>query len=418
MPARDEGLSLRVEAGGLLRLAPSNGVGAAIERADARYGYTVTVAGTFESVGTPEAWNEVRGLEGAFQPQLALGGMRIYGNSTVAYTRFIDNSGPSPFLQGVQAFQAHHIQFSNASLMASRVGSLHLHNWSADAPFGALSVTLVDDLRIEDCTLSGIVAAMTIALSHGVLRRCKLVAEGTALSLQHATVRVEDSSLEYGNVGVQTVHKPKYDDRPASLSLIETTVVGTGANATSALALVATALDVSGGELLSTRGPAINASTSNLTVRGSRIEGPLALDALDPASVIFEGNDVAAGAQPIQVRRTTLVVVVGDDGLPQSKVAIQFPGGQGVTNAAGRAIVTWLFAQGATVPDLNDSTPVPVRLSLPEGEVYDDAMPGNLVYAQFTIRSAGLLGAPAAGWLTGLAALGLAGLLWGTKSNR
>jgi hypothetical protein len=396
---QDEGLLIRVERGGRLQLQATPGHAAGIERADSRYGYTVTAFGDVSSIGLPGLPNVISGVEGAHEGQLAYGGLRVAGNATLRHTRFQENWGPSMFIIGGGSLDAQDVDFAGwGGLVGSRATSIRMSNVTATARNTPIAFSFVRSAVLEDCTVNGGNVGMFLTRSNVTLRRCSVASNGTAFQSVDANLGLQDTAVAYKKLGVELKHKSGVSHE-SRVSLRDSTVVGTGPNATSAITGTQSKVDVQGGRLASTKGPAINGTLLFLSVDGTALEGPAAIRAVDPFSARVQG--VSGPSPHIDLWRTTLVRVVDRAGDPIPDVNVTLPAATVNTSKDGKALIVWHLGSADELSSVDLNGTVELKVVDPQtGQTITQRMPANLAVAQVTLshgRPAGLTWAVVAG---------------------
>lgn len=401
----DEGLRLRIEKGGLLRMEAAAGRPSGIERADDRYGYTVQAFGDVVSVGLPGSPNVISGIEGAHEAQLAFGGLRATGNVTLRHTRFEENWGPSLLLIAGSRLDARDVDFAGyGGLVATRAASVRLANVTATALNTPISISLVRDMQVDGCDVRGGRIGLFVTRSNATLRGCTLSSNGTAVESVDADLTVEDSRVSFGRIGFDLKRKDP-TVHASALRLRGTDVVGSSPNATSTIGGTQSTVDVAGGRLASLAGPVVNVTLARLTVQGTALDGPQGIRAVDPFSLRVEG---ATGVSPhVDVWRTTLVRVVDRAGDPLANVSVSLPRVSGTTNQAGQALLVWHLASADAMDGVDLNGTVELRIVDPNtGKTIEEPMSEKLTIAQVTLaRGSGWLT-----WWTGLAIVVVASL--------
>jgi hypothetical protein len=379
-----QGLGLRVEAGGLLRLHAEPGRPAGIERQNSSYGYTVTAFGDFESVGLPGTPNRITGLEGAHEGQLAFSGLQVHGNATVRHTQFEGNFGPSLFAVGARV-QGDHIDFLGWGGLVAIQATVALSNFTAHALNTPIAISL-SEVAFSDCRIDGGRTGMTVAMTNLTMRRCSVASNGTALAATDANVTLSSVDVSYGAFGLTQLHKSKNPQAAAydNLLFLEgSSVLGSGPNATSAIQANQGAVEVRNGHLSSARNAVINASLVNLTVSGSRLEGPSAIRVTDPYSVDVQGT---TGPSPlVAVWRNTVVQVKDPAGAGVQGVELGLRGVQAVTDKNGRAVLHWHLLDAERVTSLDYGEPMVLSIKAPDGTSVEKTLQADSAYVEVVL---------------------------------
>jgi hypothetical protein len=384
--SKDEGLTLHIERGGLLRLQALPGRPASIERADSRYGYTIKSAGDLESIGLPETPNRIAGLEGAHEGQLALGGFQMRGgNATIRYTRFEENFGPGLFMLSGSRLNGDHVDFvSWGGLMVTRAAQVTLSNWTAHALNSPVSISLTPT-AFSDCRISGERLGLFIAQSNLTIERCTVASNGTALSMTDANVSLASAEVTYRATGILDQHKSKGPAADNHLRIADTTILGSGANATSAIQANQGTVEVRNSRLSSAKSPVINVSLVRLTVSNSRLGGPSGIQATDPYSVDVQGT---IGPSPlVTVWRNTVVKVRDSAGSPLAGVELGLREARGMTDADGQAVLHWRFLDAEAVTSLDFGQAVTLSVKAPDGSTAEKDVQAGSAYVEFALTS-------------------------------
>jgi hypothetical protein len=419
--SRDEGLTIRVDRGGLLRLHALPGRPAGIERADERYGYTIKAAGDVESIGLPETPNRIAGLEGAHESQLALGGFQVRGNATFRHTRFEENLGPGIFALGGARLDAERIDFvSFGGLMVSGA-TVRLKDWTAYARNSPVSLSRAT-VDFSDCSIRAGRLGMFVTQSNVTLRDCTVDSNGTALLMSDSEMRVSNVDMTYGTafdalfgIGVQRKGSGLAID--PRLVLEDSSVLTDVPNATTALLAHQATVELRDTRLSASKGLVVNATFGRLTVAGGRLDGPQGVLATDPYAVEVVG---AEGPSPLVTVVRNMVVRVRDgagNGLPN--VTLELGGGEGITRADGTGTVRWTFLEADEVPRLEYEKTVVLTVHDPEtGRELEQDVKADSAYVDVTLRRGGLEWWPPSPALLGLAAVAavlLAAFAWNKR---
>lgn len=382
---KDEGLTLRVERGGLLRLQALPGHPAGIERQDPRYGYTIKDDGDLESIGLPDAPNRIAGLEGAHEGQLALGGFQMRGNATLRHTRFEENFGPSLFLLTGSRLDGDHVDFAGwGGLMVSRAAHVTLANWTAHALNNPVNLSLTEAV-FSDCRIDGGRVGVYVTQANLTMQRCAVASNGTAVAMTDANVTLSSVDVTYQQFGVQDQHKTKGTGSANHLRIVGGSVLGSGANATSAVQANQATVELLDSRLSSSSGPAVNGSLVRLTVSGSRLEGPSGIQLTDPYTAAVQGT---TGPSPlVTVWRNTVVQVRDPTGAALPDVELHLREAQGVTGADGRAVLRWRLLEAEEVKALDYSQTVKLTVKAPDGAKAGKDIQAGSAYVEFTLSS-------------------------------
>lgn len=337
-PQSDEGLILRVRQGGSLILESFEGRPAVIEREDPRYGYNVRSAGSVISLGEPGTLNVIRGIEGAHQGNLVLGGFQTR-TGHFAYTRFENGTGPVVATREGE-MTMDHVEFGRgggiASLGARR---LTLSNLTMDSPYSSVFASSTPRVEVRECTLRGGFKPLYFAGSNVSVTRCSIVTgpkDGVALYAEDSTVHVADSTLDYSMVGAQFLFKDRRNALPNRFTAENVTVRAFGPEAKGAVEVQAGRLEIRDSVLLA-NGTAVHALESDVLLRGNRVEGN-ASTFINAKSLEYEGQTSASPA--FGVWRITRIHVT-DGGVPVGGATVRLGGTSGPTTSEGLADVLW-----------------------------------------------------------------------------
>jgi MYXO-CTERM domain-containing protein len=403
----DEGLVITVLQGGELRLEATPGHPAAIERADPRYGYTIKAFGNVSSVGLPDAHNRISGLEGAHQPQLALGGFQVRAGASFSYTDFTGNSGPGVFALGGVELRGDHLTFTNGSgFLVSRADEVVLSDVDVNGTYGGGSISATPRVTIERCTMRGFYSAFYLALSNATVSGCSFDSPGTAVQAENANLTLKDSSVRYGQRGIQDGYRSKFKSYTNRVALDHVTIEGTNANATSAVLAAGAVVDIQHSTLSAVQGPVVNATSVEFTLLDSSVKGPSLVKVSDPLLLRVERNTWDGAHPAVTVSRTTLVHVEDKNGQPLANATLTLRSGHAKTGATGQALLVWPWFEADEVRSLVDHKgTVPLSVTDPRtGKTVTKQMDATLTQVRVTLGDSKLAPGP------GPAALALAAL--------
>lgn len=354
---RDEGLRLTVERGGSLVLEGLPGRPAGIERADARYGYTIRAYGNVSSIGLPAQPNFVRGLEGNDQGTLALGGFAAWGTVHATHTDWSHNSGPALVVAAGGRVVGSNLTFSGQGALSSLGGSVLVDGLRIQATFMGFVASRADEVRLSNCEIEGGTIAVEARGSNLTLSNCHLQAPVGVQSLS-SDLRMAGSRVAATHIGVAAKPDARFGQR-STLHIEDGTFSGPAA--ATGVAAMQTAVTLQGVDAIAWEGRFLEVLEGTLHVHGARAAHPRAFLLTNPGSLQAQGVETPAPA--FQIRRA-LVATVADAG-GRAVMGAELRVGESVnwTSKDGQARLVWNWFEATHVTELPPEEPVRVAVS-------------------------------------------------------
>lgn len=408
-PAKDEGLTVRLERGASLILKGLPGRPAGIARANESYGYTIKSDGYILSEGMAESPNFITGLEGAQIERFVTGGLQQGGVMELRHTRFEKNTGPSVFLLRGGSLEAENVIMTGTGIIATRATALRVANSTFLTHSTGLSVSLTPAARLDNSTIHAGAGAVFGAVTNWTIMNSKLDSNRVAIELQNAALRVRSSSIGYNQFAVGTSYRPSYGARQANEIDLYDVDLDPSPNATHALNLTATSATLERVNIPAHPSVPVYATTSRVRATDVEVHNSPAWHLIDPPEARIMGSSVGADGPTIEVYRSLAVVVRSSEGAPLGHLEVEAAGARGETDHQGRANLAWRWLSTNELTELPWNQTIPVKIRDPERNLeWDRSITANLYSVEFAVEVDQPASSPAPGVFIFIALLAVA----------
>lgn len=393
----DEGLVVRIEAGGELRMTALPGRPAGLERADVRYGYTIKAVGNVTSVGRPDAPNFIRGLEGNDQGALALGGFASWGNVEARWTTWSGNTGPGLYLASGASLVAEHVAFEGQGVLHVVSATATIRELDVRTPYTGLVASRGARVDVSGCAIEAETIGVAAKASEVRLDDCVITAKGTAVEALSSALEVVDSVLEANGTVLGARPEARFGET-SQLVLRDVAVRHPGPGP--AIAVTGSNMSVTRLDAREARGVAVDARESAVTVEGAHVAQMHALRITNPGAlriVEVEGPFPAA-----RIDRTIGVTVVSAQRSAHPGAVVRLGNLSSQTDSSGQARLTWMWFDATEVGALPDRPAVVVAVEA-DGRTWSETLPRH-VTAAVLVAPVASTGTP---WLMALVGVGL-----------
>ncbi len=356
-----EGLLITVEKGGVLEVR-SLTRNASIEPLDARYGYTMKVAGSLILEGTEEHHAEIHGLEGYMAEAFLGGGISVVdgGRATANNVTFYKLYGPALFGSNGSVMEVRNAQVVRASggFAAIEGSTLRLHNVSADMGFEAVRVSK-STLEVTDSELLAGRVGIHATRSNVTVLDSRVASAKTAILLSDSSAEVQNSLLQFGAIGLMHEHKVS---RPAvSKVLVENSRIEAFPNRpqTVGIAIQDADFELRSSVLRNYTAAGLSVLNGRANLDSNLFEGNALVHAqIHNARAIQGGNNLATGlANDTFVYTKGIQVDVRDSSGPLKGAFVNFLDMYGITDENGTAEFLWSISTDESgQPDLSPFT--------------------------------------------------------------
>lgn len=369
--AENEGLTIRVEAGGRLELRHSQNRPSIIEPKDNRYGYYLRVQGLLVSDGLPGDPNLIRGLEGYMSTARIGGGLQVLGTGRayVNHTTFKDISGPALHpLNGGEAY-ARDVDVRNATgAMAATNATLVVDGARLDTGVEVIW-TFEARLVLENVTATTNQIGVDATRSNVTIRNSTISAVNTGVRLVDSDAQIDHSRLRYGTFGVayQSTRPGLEHVVRASQSVLEMATppgMAPSENGSLGMSIENARLELEDSQISNNTLGGVSLIDGFLSVRGTAFNGTAPTDvfAVRPSGIELAGNTYSASAtRPVRIMYPIDVHVVHDGRYTAEGARVEMDGRLvNTTTGSGLAHLVWEPALGPDMLPIANSTSIRV----------------------------------------------------------